>query len=234
MDRKALLLIIFATGFVGLFLGFVFSLSVIEPPNQRNLPVFSEDEIESKNKLLKEYIDEQSYLQSRITTLRSKIDDSQKTLEEHSKTATIEKLNNLKKDIGLTEIKGSGVEILLRDSKNSGLVQASDVRDIVNLLRAAKASAISVNNQRIISTSTISSVGTAILVNNSYIVPPIYISAVGDQDMIMQRITNQSLLPSIYDRFKKKYIVFQADTKWNLIIPAYSGDLNADYINLVE
>jgi len=234
MDRKTLLIIIVATGFVGVFLGFVFSLSFLDMPNPRNLPVFSEEEIDAKNDLLKEYVDEQGYLQSRIVTLRSKIEETQKTIEEHSKTATIEKLDELKMEMGLTEIQGKGLEILINDVKPAGLVQASDIRDVVNLLRASHCEGISVNNQRIISTSSISSVGTSLLVNNSYVVPPVYIHAVGDQQLMLQKLLNKALLPSIYDRRQKKNLVFQIVTKANLVIPVYNGDLKVDYINLVE
>jgi len=234
MDRKTLLIIIIVTGFVGVFLGFVFSLFLIENPNSIDLPVFSDEEIEAKNNLLKEYIDEQAYLQSRIVTLRSKLEEAQKTIEEHSKIATIEKLDDLKKDVGLSEIHGKGLEIFINDVKPSGLVQASDIRDVVNLLRASHTEGISVNNQRIISTSSISSVGNALLVNNSYVVPPIYIHAIGNQQTMLQKLLNKTLLQDIYNRLEKKNIIFQISAKSNLVIPVYNGNLKVDYINLVE
>jgi len=244
MDRRTLLIIVLVTGIVGLFLGFVFSLSFSDDSSVKNSKSLSLDEIQASQDLLKEYIDEQGYLQSRIVTLRSKIDATQKTIENHIKTANVEKLDELKKEMGITEIKGKGLEILIDDgklnqkdtNKNLGdaLVQASDIRDIVNILRASHAEGISVNNQRIISTSAISSVGTALLVNNSYIIPPIYIHAVGDQEMMLQRLLNKTLIPSIYDRRAKKNIIFQIITKNTVLIPVYNSDLKADYINLVK
>jgi len=194
--------------------------------------------------LIKEYLDEQSYLQSRIVSLHEKIDGTEAGLQSQAEVANVEILNELKEDVGLAETRGKGLEILLDDSpltlregadvSDIYLVQASDIRDIVNILNAANAQAISVNNQRIISTSPISSVGTTILINNSQTAPPFTISAVGDTDMILERIQNDSLLNSLFDRVVKNKLVFQATIKEWVSVPIYNGDLKVNYLNLVD
>ncbi len=214
---------------------------------QNDVPVgsnFAVDEIEARKSLLKEFLDEQAYLQSRIVTLRKEIEDSQKSINAQTEKTNLEVLGKLKEDIGLTEAIGRGVEITLDDSPfalregtnvtDEQLVQASDLRDVVNILSAADATAISINNQRVIATSPISSVGTTILVNNAYIAPPFIITAVGDTEIILQRLLNEKLLPSIYDRSAKTKLVFKIAMKEFLKIPIYNGDLNVDYLNLVE
>src|SRR5690606_30062919 len=128
-------------------------------------------------------LDEQSYLQSRIVSLRKQIEDAEGLIEDHTQTVNFEIIEELKRDIGLTEVKGEGLEIIMGD-----MAQASDIRDIINILNAASADAISINGQRIISNSSISSVGTTILINNAHIAPPFLITAVGDSDLMLQRL----------------------------------------------
>lgn len=214
---------------------------------QTKIPIegnFPGDEVQAREELLKSFLDEQSYLQSRIVILRKELADSQNAINDQTKNANFELLEGLKKNIGLTEVSGTGLEVLLDDSPlasrkgalvtDASLVQASDIRDVVNLLNAASADAISINNQRVIATSSISSVGTTILVNNSIIAPPFTISAVGDTEIILQRLLNESLLPEIYERREKSNIVFEIYKKNSLTIPIYNSDLKVNYLNLVE
>ncbi len=205
---------------------------------------FPVDELQAKEDLFKDFIDEQAYLQSRIVSLREQIEVAEDEVEVQSKIASISFLEDLKKDAGLSEINGKGVEILLDDSpfalrEGSGvsdidLVQAADIRDIVNILYAANVQAISVNNQRIIATSPISSVGTTILINNAHTAPPFTISAVGDKDLILQRLRNDSLLTSMFERASKNELVFQVSVKDWVSIPIYNGDFKVNYLNLIN
>lgn len=206
--------------------------------------IFPVDELQAKEDLFKDFLDEQGYLQSRIVSLREQIETAESEIEVQSEIASISFLDDLKKDVGLSEISGKGIEILLDDSpfalregsevSDIDLVQAADIRDIVNILYAANVQAISVNNQRIIATSPISSVGTTILINNAHTAPPFTISAVGDKDLILQRLQNDSLLVSVFERASKNELVFQVSVKEWVSIPIYNGDFKVNYLNLIN
>lgn len=205
---------------------------------------FPGDEIQAKDDLLKGFLDEQSYLQSRIVSLRKDLEESQSKIAQKAATTNLELLENLKKDIGLTEVTGEGLEITLDDSPavkrsemevtDSNLIQASDLRDVINLLNAAKADAISINNQRIIATTPVSPVGTTILVNNSHIAPPFAISAVGDPEIMLQRLLNKNLLSDLYEKRAKSKIKFEIMKRNRINIGIYNGDLKVSYLNLVK
>jgi len=206
---------------------------------------FPSDEVKAKEDLLKSYLDEQSYLQSKIVSLRKDVETAQNKIETRTETANFSLLEDLKKEMGLTELSGPGLEITLDDGhlltraektdiNDTNLVQASDLRDVVNLLNAARADAISINDQRVVANSPISSVGTTILVNNSHIAPPFVISAIGDTDMMLQRLLNKNLLSDIYDRRAKSNISFEIAKKSGITIGIYNGDLKSNYLNLVK
>jgi len=238
MEKRTIISFIVAGIFIGILAVFQFKTNVV--PASR----FSVNEIAAKDQLLKEFLDEQAYLKSKIVNLRKNIDDAQSKIEEQTKTTNLSTLEDLKKSLGLTEISGQGIEITLNDSpyvnrddsdvKEENLIQASDLRDIVNILNAAHSDAISINNQRIVATSPIISVGTSILINNSHIAPPFVVTAAGDKDLIIQRLLNNPLLDSLYERRKKSNIVMEILIKKTLTIPIYNEDLKSTYINLVE
>ncbi|PIZ76608.1 hypothetical protein COY05_00705 [Candidatus Peregrinibacteria bacterium CG_4_10_14_0_2_um_filter_38_24] len=235
---------IFAVSFVliGLALGLLLTWQFkTEVPKGSTFPV---DEIDTRKDLLKNFLDEQAYAQSKIVFLRNEIEKSQSLIESKTKDVNIETLDKLKRKIGLSVAEGEGVEIVIDDGPTASregaeisdtlLVQASDLRDLVNMLNSAKSDAISVNNQRIIAESSISSIGTSILINNTYISPPFTIKAVGDSGSIMQRIMNEALFPLIYKRSKKGEIRFKAEPKAFLSIPIYNGDLKTNNLNIVN
>lgn len=199
---------------------------------------FSTAELDSREELIESFLNEQAYLQSRIVFLRNEINESQKNLEAQTGIASLELLENLKKDVGLTEITGEGLEITLADSEISndpeGLVQAADIRDIINLLNAASAEAVAVNNQRVVAKSPIVSVGATILVNNSSIAPPFIILAVGDQELMLQRLLDDSALKDAYERVRNNGLIFKIKRRESIVVPVYNGDLKTDHLTLVK
>lgn len=226
--------------FVGLATGLLLTWQFLtNVPIESSFPV---DEVTAREDLLKSYLDEQAYLQSRIVSLRSEIDEAQQSLNAEIEKSNLEIVEGLKRIVGLTEAVGPGLEIVLDDSplaikdpnEVSNRIQASDLRDMVNILNAASAEAISINGQRVIATSSISAVGNTILINNSHASAPFTISAVGDSELMLERILTKNLLPNIYGKHEKNGIKFEILKKNRISVPIYNGDLKVNYINLVE
>jgi uncharacterized protein YlxW (UPF0749 family) len=226
----------------GLILGVLIVMQFkTDKPIESNIPV---DEIQARDDLLKDFIDEQSYLQSRIVTLRKQIEESQQSIELQSETTNIALLENLKKGVGLSDLSGTGIKIILNDSplayRNDKdvlpieIIQASDIRDIVNILNATHAEAISLNDQRVISSSAISSVGSTVLVNNAHVAPPFLISAIGDTNSMLHGLENSYLLAELYEKVKKSKVVFEVTANNTVTVPIYNGVLHTYYLNLVE
>lgn len=227
---------------VGVFLGILLAWHINTP-----LPIsggFISDEIKAKDELLKDFVDEQSFLKSRIVSLREEVEELENKLEKQSAIYNIGLLESLKTDIGLTEKTGLGLEIVLDDGisalRNSAnatdenLVQASDLRDLVNVLNSVDVDAIAINKQRIISTSVISSLGNSILINNSQTTPPFTITVIGDSDIILQRLLDDSILPGIYEKLSNDNIIFKIYKKNLVKVPIYNSDLQTNLINLSE
>ena len=138
-------------------------------------------------------------LQRDYDELKAKYDESQEIVEEYqTNSATNDSLiasmknqiNTLSLLAGTTDVQGEGIIITLYDGNNSGsLVHDSDVLTVVNELRVAGAEAISVNDQRIITTSAIRCVGSVIQVNYQKVAAPFEIKAIGNAQYLESALT---------------------------------------------
>ena len=66
------------------------------------------------------------------------------------------------------------------DNTNLYIIHDEDILKVINELRAAGAEAISLNDQRLISTSEIRCAGPTISVNNTRVAAPFVIKAIGN------------------------------------------------------
>ena len=198
------------------------------------------DEYKVQQELMKSYTDDQAVLKTRILNLRKQIEDKQKQSGASVQKNNLDTLDGLKKDIGLESLKGAGVEISLDDGifgqrataagSELFLIHAADLRDIMNLVFSAQADGVAINDQRVIASTPISSVGNTILVNNFHVLPPFVITVVGDRDLLMQRLNDPKSLPDLEKRTKGQKISYGYKLKDTLTVPVYNGDFRLKYV----
>lgn len=238
MSTSLKVISVFAGVFVGLLV--MAQIRTITPIGS-SYPI---DQLEAQEELVKSYMDDEAQLKSRIVSLREEIDQ---TLEDNyliSQTTNLEMLNELKKEIGLTEIKDEGFHIELDDSPfidrdslendEAGIVYAADIRDIVNLLRANSVEGIAINDQRIIASSSITSVGNSVLINNSNLAPPFTISVVGDYESFLIRMSDPGVLTDLQKRVNENGIQFAIKQMPHVILPIYNGQFRLKFINSAD
>ena len=131
---------------------------------------------------------------------------------------------------GLLPQEGPGVEVTLKDSvkplllgdnANTGIIHNTDILQVVNELRGAGAKAISVNNQPIMTLTSISCSGPIIMVNGTRITSPFTVLALGDPQKIQQAEDK----PTSYLKELKTYGIETTLTPRNLVsIPAYTQE----------
>lgn len=185
---------------------------------------------ETKDELYKE----QDQLKSEIKSLQNSLQKAQAETENLILTKDeIKSLNQKKAIAGLTKLNGSGVIIKLDDSKNSNvtdesIVHASDLRDIITLLWASDAEAISINNQRVVINTAIDCIINTILINNVRITTPFQIEAIGDQRKMYENLTTNGFLNDLKQRQVKQGIVFEINRNSDITMPIYDGsyDIN--------
>jgi uncharacterized protein YlxW (UPF0749 family) len=153
--------------------------------------------------------------------------------------------NNVKQQevlAGFTEVEGPGLIISLDDNRkdaqnaetlNPGQFNPDDylIHDrhllyVVNDLRAAGAEAISINDQRIISSTEIRCAGNTILVNSTRLAPPYIIRAIGDPASLSGMLESPE---NEYNILKMSGFPVSEDAGQTVLVPAYKGSYQFSY-----
>lgn len=195
---------------------------------------FIVDEFKAQKELLNSFDADRKQLNSQISSLRQQIETTRK----HSVTNNnlLDTLDKLKKQVGLSQMIGHGVEITLNDGpgaasgENQSLIHSADLRDIVNLLRTAQVNAISINGQRVLALTAINSVGGIILINKVQVAPPFILNVIGNLELITSRLNDRNEYPDLFDRIKNKKVDFVIQNNNRVVIPAYDGDFSLKYL----
>lgn len=144
---------------------------------------------------------------------------------------------------GLTRITGPGVIVQLDDSKSSTapgtpadsyIVHEYDLRDVVNLLWIAGAEAVSVNDERLVNTTSIYCVGSTIMVNDTRLSPPYVIRGIVDRRRIEPLLDSPAYLANLRHRVKAYGVQFRVSWPATVEVPAYSGTFRVRYAQTGE
>lgn len=142
---------------------------------------------------------------------------------------------------GYIALEGPGITIKMYDNPeeeivgvdvNDDVIHDVDVLNILNDLRVAGAEAISINGERVVTSSELKCRGPVIGINGISIGTPFIISAIGDSKMLMASVN----APGTYgDALKNIFAIgFEAEEKDDLYIPAYSGSFDFKYAEPVR
>lgn len=175
-------------------------------------------------------------LQREYNELKEKYDQSSSIVKEYQTNASSNDLliKSMKEEIdelgvlaGTTNLSGEGIIVTLSDGQRSdALVHDSDVLTVVNELKAAGAEAISVNNQRIISTSAIRCVGPVIQVNYQKVAAPFEIKAIGNAQYLESALTIKN---GVSDVLRELGVGINITRQDKVDIPKYEGSLSFKY-----
>ena len=176
------------------------------------------------------------------------LEDAEKKLETERQSSTQnnedlekkeEEIKQGNKMIGLTEVTGPGVIVTLSDSKkdsnsvlnpNSLLVHDADVLSVINELKNAGAEAISINEQRLIPTSSISCGGNIIDINGEKVGAPFVIKAIG----LPEQLSALSRQGGYLEILKNASIGVELKKSNNITIPKYTGIIEYNYAKAVK
>ncbi len=139
---------------------------------------------------------------------------------------------------GLTDVSGSGVEVIIEDSTsrvdntNAGayLIHDLDLLRVINELRDAGAEAIDLNGERILATSEIRCAGSTLSVNNARYSQPYVIHAIGDPETMKNALGMRNGVADVLSLYGIKTTI---TPKENLVIRAYDGEFQFKYATMI-
>ena len=167
----------------------------------------------------------------KLQDTEDKISNYRNDIENNEKNSELleQELIETEKYLGYTELKGEGIIVKLDDTDYKQ-VESSDILSLVNELRLAGAEAISINEERVVSTTEIVNVDTRfIIVNGKRIVAPYEIKAIGDKKYLESAI---SIKGGYVDEIKAKEITINYTIEDNVVIPKFSGKMTLQNANV--
>lgn len=179
---------------------------------------------------------QQDQLKTTILTIRERI----LALEQSSQgnATQVKRLNDeldaARLSAGLVALHGPGLVIRLEDSDQAVppggaasdyLVNARDVRTVVEELWLAGAEAISVNEERIAVSSAIVDIGDSVLANSAYLAAPFDVTAIGPADLYDRLSHSQGFVDLVRARAQAFGIRISFAELPDVSVPAYAGIL---------
>lgn len=164
--------------------------------------------------------------------------------EQHSSDKLLKDLKTeLKKariQAGVTNVVGKGIIITLDDNKeglkarpnddpNKYIIHYEHILNLLSELKLGGAEAISINEQRIITTSEIRCVGNVILINTTRIAPPFIIKVIGSPRLLAEIVSNREL-----EILRTSNYPVSLEETEQVIIPTYKGDLQFTHTKSVK
>ena len=186
-------------------------------------------------------------------TTYKELQEAEKNLENIRKVATTDKEDSKEKQeelnrnntlIGLTNVVGEGVIVTMKDDSSvtvetisptddisRHIVHDADIKSIVNELKNAGAEAISINGQRVVSTTSITCEGNVININGEKVGSPFIIKAIGQSLRLYSALVRGGGYVQILNAAGTPTTVKQSD---NIQIPKYTGIISSKYLKYVE
>ncbi len=187
--------------------------------------------LDALSELYKHSEEQRELLELEVAKLREQLTEQEKATE----SAVAEELQKLRILSGLTSLSGPGIVLTLDDSKLKGnedapadmyLIHYEDLLLVVNELFAAGAEAVSINGQRIITTSEIRCAGPTILVNSTRVTPPFEILAIGDAQTLQSSLEMRG---GVLEPMRPWGIQISITQKDQITVPPYKGTINFKY-----
>ncbi len=192
-------------------------------------------------------------IETEIAEDRKRVEELRAELENYEQMVSAEErsIRELRNEIylqrlaaGLVPLEGTGIKVIIDDNKeglqenpednpNYYIVHYDSLLSIVEELKRAGAEAISINEQRIVTTSDIRCVGNVILVNTTRIAPPFNIAAIGNPQLLERFLINSNEYLFLHSsEFPVSYELYQEPELLN--IPSYKGSVNFTYTQVIN
>ena len=184
-----------------------------------------------------------SDLKALVKNTEEEIQKYKTAVEENGNVSDLilEEINNVKFTAGLKDVQGSGIIVVISDSEaeveigdniNDFLVHDLDVQRLVNDLKVGGAEAVSVNGQRVLSTSEIECNGPTIRINGRTYPIPFVIKAIGNPKVLNAAVN----APGTYGFKLRDIYRLKLETSLSnfLLIPKYNGDIDFKYAKPIK
>ncbi len=176
-------------------------------------------------------------LTRQLTTVRAEVDAQTATTNPTSRTGS--QLAEQARLAGLTAVTGPAVSVTLDDAPVSVaadgidadllVVHQQDIQAVVNVLWHGGAEAMTIQGQRVITTTGIKCVGNTVVLHGIPYAPPYVISAIGSPDRMRAALAQAEPI-RIYKQYVEAYgLVYAEQSHDRLTFGAHEGSLELEH-----
>ncbi|HSE09903.1 MAG TPA: DUF881 domain-containing protein [Nocardioidaceae bacterium] len=180
-------------------------------------------------------------LRAERSELAREVEELTADLGQSGVTKAQRKVEELRVPSGLAAMRGPGLTVELDDASAEDIdaatgvepelliVHQQDIQGVVNAMWAGGAEAMTIQGQRVISTTGIKCIGNTVLLHGMQYSPPYVITAVGDPAAMLAAI-NESPYIDIYLDYVEAYgLGWDVLPHADVALPAYEGSLDLEY-----
>lgn len=224
-------------GLVCIILGLMLSFQLKSTFNKIN--VTRSSEIKDITKQMDDLKKQKDDLNAKLMDYQKKIDDFEIAAANQSDTTKLMKdeIDRLRFSSGLVDVEGVGIVITITpitdiSTRMTAPIDSSDIIDIVNDLNSAGSEAISINDERYVGRTQISSVGGSIKINDTKFssTEPFVVKAIGAPDIL----NGVFKLPgSVVENLRNAGIDVKINEDSNIKILKYNKNLDFKYMKKI-
>ena len=186
--------------------------------------------------------DEAGDLTAQAAALNAEVEALSAQLGDRSVARMQEEIATLVDPAGLTEKAGPAVQVTLDDASpearlaydgdpNDLVVHQQDIQAVANAMWSAGATAVTIQGQRLISTTGIKCEGNQVTLHGLPYSPPYVIVGIGDQGRMLAELTTDPILATYrdYTQIPGGGVSWEMVTLESAVAPAYAGLLDLTY-----
>ena len=184
--------------------------------------------------------EETDELRAQANALSAEVERLSAGLEDTDVQVAQEKVDALRDPAGLEETSGPAITVTLDDAPqdviessdqdaNLLVVHQQDIQAVANALWAGGAEAMTIQGQRVISTTGIKCVGNTVVLHGIPYSPPYVITAVGDPSSMYTSLNENPYIQGYQTWVDRFDLGWDVDLEGEVELPAYGGTLDLDY-----
>jgi uncharacterized protein YlxW (UPF0749 family) len=182
-------------------------------------------------------------LQERLASLNRQVDELSSQVDDVSVARLRAQVDELRGPAGFSPVTGPGVTVVLDDApedeikrareenedENELVVHQQDIQAVVNALWAGGAEAMTIQGERVISTTGIKCVGNTVMLHGVPYSPPYRIAAIGDTSPLLTSLGESDYIDAYLTVVRERGLGYDVTTSSQLEFPGYEGSTDLEY-----
>jgi len=186
--------------------------------------------------------DQVESLRQRQEELAAEVDDLTESLGDTDAAQAQEQADAVAGPAGLEPVRGPGVTVTLTDAPvavidtidptvnvNNLVVHQQDIQAVVNALWAGGAEAMTVQGQRVVSTTGIRCVGNTVILHGVPYAPPYVISAIGSPEAMLTSLDRSPYIGFYLEAVAAYQVGWDVRAETEIGLPAYTGSTELNF-----